>query len=275
VSIHVAAGTQPAIRMRRPGTALAWLLAGATIGSNIAWILASGPTRDLLTVAGVCLFFSASLVHSAVTRPARWTLTFFTFALLFGWAVEALGTGIGLPFGDYAYSDRLGWSLGPVPVLIPMAWAMMAYPVFVVVERTGWGRTARIALAGTLLASWDLFLDPQMVAEGHWVWASPEPALPGIPGIPISNFIGWLVASTVLMTILTLTPPMGSSESPGNPQTQHPITQPGALLAWVYVGSILANAVFLDRPAVALAGALGMGLPLAILAARLRRIRRG
>jgi len=40
----------------------------------------------------------------------------------------------------------LGPHLGAVPLLIPMAWAMMAYPIHAVVERTGWNRLARIAL---------------------------------------------------------------------------------------------------------------------------------
>lgn len=245
-----------------PGHRLAWLFTAGTVGSNIVWILASGETRDRLTIAGVLLFFAASLTHSLTVRGAKWTAGFFTIACAFGWAVEALGTTTGVPFGAYDYTERLGWSLGAVPLLIPLAWAMMAYPIYAAAERTGWGRTARVLLSAALLATWDLFLDPQMVAEGHWVWAAAEPALPGVPGIPLSNFAGWIAASLVLMTALTAVMA---------PRPQSPIAIPLVLLGWVYAGNIVANAVFLDRPAVALVGAMGMGVPVLVLVLGLRR----
>jgi putative membrane protein len=249
--------------VRHPGPiGLSWLLGGLCVLSNIAWVLAAGALRDSLTVAGVLLFFAASLTHSLATRGTAWTARFFAICLAFGWAVEALGTATGWPFGEYSYADRLGPDVGAVPLAVPLAWAMMAYPVFVVVARTYWGRLARAALAAALLAAWDLFLDPQMVAEGHWVWAYPEPALPGIPGIPLTNFAGWIIAAAVLMTVLTLALPARAEE---------PVAQPAAMLGWVYAGNITANAVFLGRPGVALVGAAGMGAALAALIVGVRR----
>ena len=38
-----------------------------------------------------------------------------------------------------------------------------------------------------------------MVAAGHWAWASPEPALPGVPGIPLTNYAGWLLVVALVM----------------------------------------------------------------------------
>ena len=242
---------------------IAWSLTGLWVLSNIAWILASGSTRDALTAAGVLLLFSASITHSWATRGTSWTVTMFGIACAFGWTIEAVGTATGLPFGEYFYTDRLGWSIADVPVLIPMAWAMIAYPIYALVERTNWNRPARIVLSSGVLASWDLFLDPQMVAEGHWIWLNPEPSLPGIPGIPLSNFFGWIVAALILMSLLTLILPV---------QQNVTVKQPVAALLWIYVGNIVANAIFLDRITVALVGALGMGVPLAILFARLRRV---
>lgn len=244
------------------GNRSAWLFTTATICSNIVWILASGQNRDRLTTAGVLLFFAASLTHSLTVRGAKWTAVFFSTACAFGWAVEALGTATGVPFGAYDYTDRLGWSVGSVPLLIPLAWAMMAYPIYAAVERTGWGRPVRVLLSAALLAAWDLFLDPQMVAEGHWVWEAAEPALPGVPGIPLTNFAGWIAASLVLMSLLT---------SVMAPRPQSPIAVPMVLLGWVYAGNIVANAVFLGRPAVALVGAVGMGIPMLVLTLGLRR----
>ena len=240
------------------------LLAAGTIGSQILWVLVSGTTRDWFTIAGVVLFFLASLTHSLATQPPAWTATFFAVALGFGWLVEAVGTTTGVPFGDYSYADRLGPALGPVPAVIPLAWAMMGYPCYVVAARATRSRLGRIALAAGLLASWDLFLDPQMVSEGHWSFAAPQPTLPGVPGIPLSNFIGWIIAATVVMVIADVLagPP---------PQPPDLWSVPVVLLAWVYCSNILANAVFFGRPAVAVIGAIGMGIPMAVALRGLRR----
>lgn len=241
-----------------------WLLAGLTVLSQILWVLVSGQVRDLFTVGGVLLFFLASLTHSLATRPASWTVRFFGTVVVFGWAIEALGTGTGVPFGAYTYGDRLGAALGDVPWVIPLAWAMMAYPVYLVAARACRSRVARVALAAALLASWDLFLDPQMVSEGHWAFADPDPGLPGVPGIPLTNFAGWIVAAVIVMTMVDLV---------AGPPTVHVelVSPPVALLTWVYASNVLANAVFFGRPAVALIGAVGMGVPIAIAIRGLRR----
>lgn len=226
-------------------------------------MLVSGATRDRFTIGGVVLFFLASFCHSLGTRPISWTVRFFGTTLVFGWAVEALGTATGLPFGDYSYADRLGLTLGAVPVVIPLAWAMMGYPVYVAASQVCRTAVPRVALAAALLASWDLFLDPQMVSEGHWSFVAPDPGLPGVPGIPLTNFAGWAVAAVVLMASVELLA--------GPPSPVPPASPPFVLLGWVYCSNVLANAVFFGRPAVALIGAVGMGIPMAIVLRGLRR----
>jgi hypothetical protein len=76
-----------------------------------------------------------------------------------------------------------------VPLVIPLAWTMMAYPALLV---AGASRPpAGGPVAALALATWDLFLDPQMVDAGHWVWLGGGG--PTLLGIPLSNFAGWLV----------------------------------------------------------------------------------
>src|SRR5207248_417326 len=118
-----------------------------------------------------------------------------------GFAVEAIGVATGYPFGAYSHSDALGPKLLGVPLVIPLAWTWMAWPSWLVAGRLVAGFW-RVPLAGLALASWDLFLDPQMVAAGYWTWHDPRPALPGVPGVPISNYVGWFVVATVLATAL-------------------------------------------------------------------------
>lgn len=115
---------------------------------------------------------------------------------------------------------------------------------------------------GVGLAAWDLFLDPQMVAEGHWHWDAPGAALPGVPGIPLTNYLGWLVVALVLAAALTA---VGFRSADDRPMY--------ALYLWTYGSSVLAHAVFLGMPASAAWGALGMGLVAVPLAVTLWRSR--
>jgi putative membrane protein len=165
-----------------------------------------------------------------------------------------------VPFGPYAYTGTLGAQLFGVPLVIPLAWAMMAYPSLIVAQRLVQSRWAVALVGGLALSAWDLFLDPMMVSEGHWIWEVTTPALPGIPGIPAQNFAGWFITGVVMMALLSLLPRRVVDDR-----------QPIALWLWVYVSSILANAVFLGRPSVALVGALVMGIvavPLTIVLVR-------
>jgi len=101
-------------------------------------------------------------------------------------------------------------------------------------------------VAAGALASWDLFLDPQLVAAGHWRWDHPRP---GLNSIPLTNTVGWLLVATALMALLARLPRSTADDR-----------VPSAVFLWTYASSVLANAVFFDRPGVALAGGIGMGL---------------
>lgn len=237
-----------------PGQTLhrvAVLAAGATIATQILWVLVPDTARDATTVLSVALFATASLAHAAATRGAAWTLRYALIAAGIGWLAEAVGTTTGWPFGAYQYTDSLGPKIGPVPLVIPLAWLMMAYPVLLAVRRTVRSRVLQIGYAAALLTAWDLFLDPQMVAEGHWVWDDPVPALPGIPGIPAQNFAGWFLVGVVLYSAATALLPA---------QVDLDDRLPAAMLLWVFASNVMANAVFWGRPAVALIGGTVMGL---------------
>ena len=194
-------------------------------------------------------FFLASTSHALVHRGARWTALFVLVTTGTGLLAESLGTSTGFPFGQYDYAGSLGWKLLSVPVVIPLAWAMMAYPCLLVGQRLARSRLGAAAIGGLALAAWDLFLDPQMVEAGHWRWTDVELALPGSPGIPVSNYLGWLLVAVLMVGVLQLLPRREADDR-----------VPAALFLWTYASSVLANAVFFGRPAVALIGGVGMGL---------------
>jgi uncharacterized membrane protein len=233
------------------------LLAGGVL-AEIGYPLASGTGRAALTVAAVLCCAAAMLTHAALTRGAR---TAAALALCFGvggWLVEALGVGTGFPFGSYAYGGQLGPAPAGVPLLVGLAWAMAAWPAYLAGCRLTTSAPARVLVGAAALAAWDLFLDPQLVAAGYWHWAHPAPALPGIPGVPLTNYAGWLLTATVLTAAFEL----------ARPGRQGPDGVPRAWYLWTYGSSVLAHAVFLDLPASALWGGVGMGLVAVPLAVR-------
>jgi putative membrane protein len=205
------------------------------------------------TLVVVALFAAASISHAWVFRGQRWAAAYTAIALTFGLGVEVLGVNTGFPFSPYEYTDVLNPQLLGVPVVVPLAWTMMAYPALLVGRRLAgagrFGRLGVIVVGAYALASWDVFLDPQMVAENYWVWLSDSPGLPGIPDIPMVNYAGWLLVSLVLMTALSMLPEVTADEG-----------VPAVLYGWTWLGGIVANAVFLGRPAVALWGGVLMGV---------------
>ncbi len=224
-------------------------LAGATVLLQIGYPLTGGDVRTALTIATVVVFFLASTSHALVHRGARWTGGYVLVTGVLGLLAEAVGTATGFPFGAYDYADSLGAKLLGVPVVIPLAWGMFAYPCLVVGQRLARTPLGAAAVGGFALASWDLFLDPQMVEAGHWRFADVQASLPGAPGIPVSNYLGWLLVAWLMLGLLQI---LGRRDADDR--------VPGALFLWTWGSSVLANAAFFGRPLVALTGGVVMGL---------------
>ncbi|CAO5245102.1 Carotene biosynthesis associated membrane protein [Frankia sp. AgKG'84/4] len=231
-----------------------WLLAIGVVATQIPYPLVDGTARGALTAATVVVFFLASTTHATATRGPWWAAAFVVVTVGGGLAVETLGVHTGVPFGRYVYGTSLGPRLFGVSLVVPLAWAMMAYPAYVLVRRHQQAPDRAAVVGGLVLATWDLFLDPQMVNAGHWRWHSSGPAL---NGIPVTNFLGWLLVGTLLTGVLLALPDPGRSEIRDE---RIPLT----LLAWTYLSSVVANGVFFDRPGVAALGGAAMGAVLAV-----------
>lgn len=117
---------------------------------------------------------------------------------------EHLGTGTGLPFGNYEYTALLGWKLGGrVPWVIPLSWFLMAVPSYALARVTfpaPGRRWSRLVFAAFILTLWDLALDPAMSYQSpyYWRWTDTGPYY----GMPWINLAGWLGTGLVIMLIL-------------------------------------------------------------------------
>jgi putative membrane protein len=235
------------------------LLLGPVVALQIAYPLAHGSVRDHLTVLIVAGLAGTCLVHAAVTRGGRTALALLLVTAVPGYAVEVLGVHTGVPFGSYAYAPTLGPRWFGAPPLIGLAWTMLAWPAALAARRLVDGYLPRVLVGAWALASADLFLDPQQVAAGHWMWRHPAPHLPGVAHVPLTNYAGWIAVALVLSAVVQAF--VGDGDD----------TVMVGLYLWLYVGWTIALGAFLGLAAAAGWGALGMGLvavPLAVRSVR-------
>lgn len=246
--------------------ASALLLLGVVL--QIVYPLLHGTARDRLTVAIVVVLTATCVVHAGATRGPVFAARLVVATAVPGFAVEVLGVATGYPFGAYSYSTTLGVRLGGVPLVVGLAWTMLAWPAALAARRLVTGFAARVAVGAWALAAADAFLDPQQVAAGQWRWHDPSPHLPGVDGVPLTNFAGWLLVAAVLSLVVQAM----LRAAPDVPLADDAVGL--GLYLWLYVGWVVALAVFLDLRAAAFWGGLAMGTVAVPLAVRLVRLRR-
>ncbi|MTE14018.1 carotenoid biosynthesis protein [Nocardia aurantiaca] len=221
---------------------------------QIAYPLMHEVARDRVTIAVVLLSAGSALAHAGATRGVRWAAGLLVIVSGIGLGSEVLGTAAGFPFGGYGYAGgRLGPELLGVPLVVPLAWTGGLYPVWIVAGMLGDGAAARISLTALGAVGWDLFLDPQMVADGQWTWRCAVAGLPGLGHIPVTNYVGWFAVASVMAGLLEwwdrTAPDSGAAR-----------VVPVAVFLWTWLGSTLAHAMFLGLPVSAVYGFCGLGM---------------
>jgi uncharacterized membrane protein len=233
----------------RVAVSLVAILLGVAVAAQIVYPLVSGDARDVLTGLIVVVVAMASLCSAATTHGATAVVVLAATTVAGGFAVELLGVHTGFPFGRYRYGDSLGATVFGVPIVIAFAWPMMAWPAALAARHLTRRYAMRVVLGAWALTAWDVFLDPQMVAAGHWHWLYPSPHLPGVPTVPLTDYAGWfavaLVVSAALQRLLPDT----------HPDDRWPI----GFYVWTWAASTLALLAFLGLPAAALWGCVAMG----------------
>lgn len=234
---------------------------------QIGYPLARGNTRAHLAVLIVAVFAIACLTHAATSRSPTTALAVLGASGGIGFVAEVIGVHTGLPFGEYQYTSILGPRAFEVPLIVALAWTMLAWPSAVIARRLvrGWG--ARVLVGAWALAAADLFLDPQLVALHGWRWSHTTPHLPGVPSVPLTNYAGWVVVALVLSAVMQRIVGDG------------PDGIAIGLYLWLWLGWTVAQLCYLDLRGSAGWGFVGMGVVAGPLLARvlpgsLRSVRR-
>jgi len=236
------------------------VLASAAVAQQIAYPLVGGPARDALTVSVVVSLAAVAVTHAAVTRGGRFAVAMLLVTGVPGFAAEVLGVHTGVPFGRYVYTGALGPRWFGVPLVVGLAWTMLAWPAVLAAGTLARSAAARVVVGAWTLAGTDLFLDPQLVHGGYWRWRDPSPHLPGVPSVPLSNLGGWLLVALLLSGALTW---LVRGRGPADDRVPHTV------FLWLYAGWVVALAGFGGQPAAAGWGALALAPVAAGVAAAL------
>lgn len=116
------------------------------------------------------------------------------FAFMLGMVVEALGVATGFPFGNYTYTEKLGWQIFDVPLIIGTNWALLSYCTAYLTRNLNAPIWRKVLLGATCMMLLDLLLEPFAIRHGLWVWHE------GFP--PVQNYLSWFVVSLPIQWLM-------------------------------------------------------------------------
>ena len=196
--------------------ALAFGLAGLLIALPHPELWSADPNAVKVFNFGMTYAGSLHIVLGALAMFANgvtalgWRRTgiFFALSVPISLGAELIGTGTGWPFGNYAYTDFLGFKvLDHVPFSIPLSWFYVGFASFLLgnVIAARWTLRPRpawsVGLGVWFLTVWDLVLDPAMAHQSlpvkFWEWSETGPYF----GMPIQNFAGWSATGLLFMAL--------------------------------------------------------------------------
>jgi putative membrane protein len=185
--------------------AIAMHLAGAMgIIFGLEELFAKLTPFNLLTMFGLMIW----------TLPQRSSkvLLFFLMAAITGLACEMIGVKTGALFGDYIYSDILGWKINGVPALIGINWFIVVYASAMLALQLRQLIAAHLPLPGKAIYSkwigmsviidgaliatlFDWVMEPAAVKLGFWSWEGGH--------IPLLNYLTWFFVSMLILFLFS------------------------------------------------------------------------
>jgi len=186
--------------------------------------------------------------------------------LLWGGAValvaELVSTRVGIPFGLYHYTGdtrAVELFLGDVPFFSPLSFPFLAYGAFCLARGTlgpGWattraGQVRMVAVSGALMMLLDVVIDPLAVRGGRWflghIFYYPDGGL--YFGVPLSNFLGWLVVGWI-----TIGGIVWAGKTRGPEATDPGAPGPGIALYYLVLAVNLSVTLWIGEELIAAAG---------------------
>jgi putative membrane protein len=174
----------------------------------IATQLVGTATLRPYVIGFLAIFLIAATRDLGAVRAVLYLLWGLGVALV----AELSSTRIGIPFGLYHYTGETRGAelfLSNVPIFSPLSFPFLAYASFCLARMAlprGWaatrrGRARMVLLAGVLMTLLDVVIDPLAVRGERWFLGDLfyYPAGGVYFGVPLSNFVGWLLVGWIMV----------------------------------------------------------------------------
>ncbi|SDJ45123.1 bisanhydrobacterioruberin hydratase [Natronorubrum texcoconense] len=160
--------------------------------------------NPLLILFGTMVMRSP-LVVGLLPRIGWWALGCLGLLTAYTYAIEIVGVRTDWPYGAFEYTIQLGpMLLGEVPLALPLFFIPLVLNAYLltllVLEDWSANPLVRIPAAIAAVVAIDLVLDPAAVAIGFWTFVPPGVYY----GVPVSNYVGWLLSGTVAVVLVDL-----------------------------------------------------------------------
>ncbi|WP_458206432.1 bisanhydrobacterioruberin hydratase [Haladaptatus sp. NG-SE-30] len=194
------------VRNNRFTIAVVFPLVGALlfVAGYEGWLPAWLARSPLLILFGTLVMRSPLVAGLAplVDRRAGIALVVLT---AYTYAVEFVGVTTGIPYGEFHYELELGPMLfGTVPVGLPVFFFPLVLNSYLLclllLGPRAESRGTRLLASLAVVLVIDLVLDPAAVALGFWSYSAGSVYY----GVPLSNYVGWLVSGTVAVGLVEL-----------------------------------------------------------------------
>lgn len=118
----------------------------------------------------------------------------FLFVFLTGFLVEVAGVQSGLLFGEYWYSNVLGYSILGVPLLIGVNWFLLSAASYGISKKISSGKILSIIIGALLTAGIDVVIEPVAIDLEFWSWQGNT--------VPIQNYLMWFLTALFIQFVL-------------------------------------------------------------------------
>ena len=113
-----------------------------------------------------------------------------------GFMAEWLGVKFGFLFGDYSYGANLGMKLDDVPIIMGINWVILSLASRGIIQRFFKLPVMKILVSSVLMVSLDILIEPLAPQLDYWSFDTMV--------APLSNYIGWLIYSILIHSLLEL-----------------------------------------------------------------------
>ena len=182
-----------------PLEAAFWIVLAVYLALVVGFAWNPTPLAQGLAAIGIL----AACVHAALSYGWKDALALLAICLVITFAMENIGAATGFPFGHYHF--EVGSNLphvGAIPVIVGPLWFGMGYFSWIVAGTLLGGAQARLGrnielialpvVAAFVMTQWDVVIDPpESTISKAWIWHDGGAHF----GVPLSNYLGWLLTS--------------------------------------------------------------------------------